>query len=191
MFSRRDCIFWGRGVDLGHFTHLIIYGFPPSWLFSGCESEFIGFPQAGALEKLRKDFVLLHAHGNSSSSVVVWTVEWDLLGQQVFFLVVGKFALFRVQWSWLIIDVRVFSKFKTSKFVGECLFQLHSCASGYGVSGPLGTMISNNTTVLNKFFFLVKLIQKSKAWNAKCPIFLGNFTPKTSNYCLKNRAFQE
>ena len=25
------------------------------------------------------------------------------------------------------------------------------------------------------------------AWNAKCPIFLGNFTPKTSNYCLKNR----
>ena len=26
------------------------------------------------------------------------------------------------------------------------------------------------------------------AWNAKCPIFLGNFTPKTSNYCLKNSA---
>ena len=25
-------------------------------------------------------------------------------------------------------------------------------------------------------------------WNAKCPIFLGNFTPKTSNFCLKNRA---
>ena len=25
-------------------------------------------------------------------------------------------------------------------------------------------------------------------WNAKCPIFWGNFTPKTSNYCLKNRA---
>ena len=25
-------------------------------------------------------------------------------------------------------------------------------------------------------------------WNAKCPIFLGDFTPKTSNYCLKNRA---
>ena len=25
-------------------------------------------------------------------------------------------------------------------------------------------------------------------WNAKCVIFLGNFTPKTSNYCLKNRA---
>ena len=24
--------------------------------------------------------------------------------------------------------------------------------------------------------------------NAKCPIFLGNFTPTTSNYCLKNRA---
>ena len=24
-------------------------------------------------------------------------------------------------------------------------------------------------------------------WNAKCPIFVGNFTPKTSNYCLKNR----
>ena len=24
--------------------------------------------------------------------------------------------------------------------------------------------------------------------NAKCPIFLGNFTPKTSNYCLANRA---
>ena len=26
------------------------------------------------------------------------------------------------------------------------------------------------------------------SWNAKCPIFLGNFTPKTSNPCLKNRA---
>ena len=25
-------------------------------------------------------------------------------------------------------------------------------------------------------------------WNAKCPIFFGNFTPKTSNDCLKNRA---
>ena len=25
-------------------------------------------------------------------------------------------------------------------------------------------------------------------WNAKCVIFLGNFTPKTSNYCLRNRA---
>jgi len=25
-------------------------------------------------------------------------------------------------------------------------------------------------------------------WNAKCPIFLGNFTPKTSNYCLQNGA---
>ena len=25
-------------------------------------------------------------------------------------------------------------------------------------------------------------------WNPKCPIVLGNFTPKTSNYCLKNRA---
>ena len=25
-------------------------------------------------------------------------------------------------------------------------------------------------------------------WNAKCPIFLGNFTPKTSNSCLKNGA---
>ena len=24
--------------------------------------------------------------------------------------------------------------------------------------------------------------------NAKCPLSLGNFTPKTSNYCLKNRA---
>ena len=29
---------------------------------------------------------------------------------------------------------------------------------------------------------------KTCTWNAKCPIFLGNFTPKTSNYCLKNRA---
>ena len=28
----------------------------------------------------------------------------------------------------------------------------------------------------------------SNTWNAKCPIFLGNFTPKTSNYCLKKRA---
>ena len=30
--------------------------------------------------------------------------------------------------------------------------------------------------------------KKAVTWNAKCPIFLGNFTPKTSNYCLKNRA---
>ena len=27
--------------------------------------------------------------------------------------------------------------------------------------------------------------QKRHTWNAKCPICLGNFTPKTSNYCLK------
>ena len=31
-------------------------------------------------------------------------------------------------------------------------------------------------------------MQKTNTWNAKCPIFLGNFTPKTSNFCLKNRA---
>ena len=30
--------------------------------------------------------------------------------------------------------------------------------------------------------------QKSSAWNAKCLFFLGNFTPKTSDFCLKNRA---
>ena len=30
--------------------------------------------------------------------------------------------------------------------------------------------------------------EKETTWNAKCPISLGNFTPKTSNYCLKNRA---
>ena len=29
--------------------------------------------------------------------------------------------------------------------------------------------------------------EKVFTWNAKCPIFKGNFTPKTSNYCLKNR----
>ena len=27
-------------------------------------------------------------------------------------------------------------------------------------------------------------------WNAKCPIFLSNFTPKPSNYCLQNRALR-
>ena len=27
--------------------------------------------------------------------------------------------------------------------------------------------------------------KKISTWNAKCPIFLGNFTPRTSNYCLK------
>ena len=32
-------------------------------------------------------------------------------------------------------------------------------------------------------------VGKYTTWNAKCPIFLGNITPKTSNYCLKNRAF--
>ena len=43
-------------------------------------------------------------------------------------------------------------------------------------------------------FFRVKIqkglgnLEKITSWNAKCPIFLGNFTPKTSNYCLKNRA---
>ena len=31
-------------------------------------------------------------------------------------------------------------------------------------------------------------VGKYTTWNAKCPIFLGNFTPKTGNYCLKNRA---
>jgi len=31
-------------------------------------------------------------------------------------------------------------------------------------------------------------LEKSYTWNAKCPIFWCNFTPKTSNYCLKNRA---
>ena len=40
--------------------------------------------------------------------------------------------------------------------------------------------------------WLTKLLQYNwvelHTWNAKCPIFLGNFTPKTSNYCLKNRA---
>ena len=30
--------------------------------------------------------------------------------------------------------------------------------------------------------------RKTRSWNAKCPIFLGNFTSKTSNYCLKNGA---
>ena len=61
-----------------------LYPFDHLW-FSTKLVVFYGFPQAEALEKLRKDFVLLHAHGNSSSSVVVWTVEWEELGQQVFF----------------------------------------------------------------------------------------------------------
>ena len=30
--------------------------------------------------------------------------------------------------------------------------------------------------------------KKTVAWNAKCPLFLGNFAPRTSNFCLKNRA---
>ena len=34
----------------------------------------------------------------------------------------------------------------------------------------------------------VNFYSTSSAWNAKCPILLGNVTPKTSNYCLKNRA---
>jgi len=28
----------------------------------------------------------------------------------------------------------------------------------------------------------------NSTWNAKCPTFFGNFTPKTSNYFLENRA---
>ena len=41
-----------------------------------------------------------------------------------------------------------------------------------------------------RFIYLVKqLYQKENTWNGvKCPIFLGNFTPKTSNYCLKKKA---
>ena len=33
-----------------------------------------------------------------------------------------------------------------------------------------------------------KMDQNVVTWNATCPIFLGNLTPKTSNYCLKNRS---
>ena len=32
------------------------------------------------------------------------------------------------------------------------------------------------------------MLRSGRTWNAKCPIFLGNFTHQTSNYCLKNRA---
>ena len=39
-----------------------------------------------------------------------------------------------------------------------------------------------STTVFCGWFW------KKDTWNAECPIFLGNFTPKTSNYYLKNRA---
>ena len=54
------------------------------------------------------------------------------------------------------------------------------------------------TLVLGRRFFSGKIgrnprpsggnLPKKRSWNAKCPIFLGNFTPKTSNYCLKDRA---
>ena len=39
-------------------------------------------------------------------------------------------------------------------------------------------------------FEFFKVPTKTPAWNAKCPIFSGNVTPKTSNYiyCLKNGA---
>ena len=37
-------------------------------------------------------------------------------------------------------------------------------------------------------FLLWDLFRKTTTRNAKCPIFLGNFTPKTSNYCLENWA---
>ena len=39
-----------------------------------------------------------------------------------------------------------------------------------------------------KQFLGIQSKKKTLPWNAKCPIFLGNFTPKTSNYCHKNRA---
>ena len=54
--------------------------------------------------------------------------------------------------------------------------------------------------IVKSLFFLVNTIKtlfvvfeerswlERSTWNAKCPIFSGNFTPKTSNYCLKNRA---
>ena len=32
------------------------------------------------------------------------------------------------------------------------------------------------------------MIKIQDTWNAKCPIFWGNFTPKASNYCVENRA---
>ena len=41
---------------------------------------------------------------------------------------------------------------------------------------------------INKYVIQSQQIVIGTTWNAKCPIFLGNFTPKTSNYCLKNRA---
>ena len=42
--------------------------------------------------------------------------------------------------------------------------------------------IWNDTGLLMKNYLIFS------TWNAKCPIFLGNFTPKTSNFWLKNRA---
>ena len=40
---------------------------------------------------------------------------------------------------------------------------------------------------MEKWLEITISIHLKTARNAKCPIFLGNFTPKTSNYCLKNR----
>ena len=47
---------------------------------------------------------------------------------------------------------------------------------------PKITMTSWKITIFNRRYIFIH------AWNAKRPIFSGNFTPKTSNYCLKNRA---
>ena len=58
------------------------------------------------------------------------------------------------------------------------------------LQSSIGSMTSQPVIFLwgNPCFFLSNLER------LLCPIFLGNFTPKTSNYCLKNRAqtaFQE
>ena len=49
-------------------------------------------------------------------------------------------------------------------------------------------MLETTTQVCIYLLTVYPLNSKLPTWNAKCPIFRGNFTPKTSNYCLKNRA---
>ena len=47
--------------------------------------------------------------------------------------------------------------------------------------------MTNQIVTMETWLEITISIHLKTAWNAKCPIFLGNFTPKTSNYCLKNR----
>ena len=58
--------------------------------------------------------------------------------------------------------------------------------------GPIFCPKKETNPIFNEPFRCELLLVSGRvmtiSWNAKCPIFLGNFTPKTSNFCLENKA---